>query len=133
MGVAALDIGIPVAGGQITIRKNTVTENNKFCPASDEAPPLGGIGVAIAVDDHVVLQDNTINGNVQQPNTVLPGGGIVLIDTTGFGGRPPSDNTIQLNSAHHNQPFDTFDDGSGSGNTFSGNNCDTSNNGACGI
>jgi parallel beta-helix repeat protein len=133
IGLLALDTGVPINGGQVTIRKNTITTNNRFCSASDDAPPLGGMGLGIGGDDHVLVQNNTIDNNVQQPNTALPGGGIVLFDTSGFGGRAPSNNTIQNNSAHGNQPFDIFDDGSGTGNSFSGNNCNTSNNGACGV
>ncbi|MEY2446855.1 MAG: hypothetical protein QOH79_331, partial [Acidimicrobiaceae bacterium] len=130
IGLLALDTGAMARGGNVIVRSNSISFNNKFCEASDEAPPNGGLGVGIFGADLVTVRDNTINNNIEQPGSQFPEGGVVIIDSSAFGGSTPQNNTIKDNSLHGNQPFDIFYDGSGSGNVFTGNTCDTSNNGA---
>ena len=78
------------------------------------------------------MKNNSVRDNVEQSGSVLPGGGIVLLDSTGFGGRTPNNNhTIRGNTLNGNAPLDIFDDGSGHGNSYSTNSCSSSNNGAC--
>ena len=125
IGILALDTAAGAHDGDVVIRNNTSSRNNQFCPAT-EGPANGGIGVGIGGADHVVVRDNTITNNHQQPGTDIPGGGVVLVDTSFAGGRTPNNNTVKNNTLSNNQPFDLFDDCSGHGNTYSGNTFTTS-------
>src|SRR5436190_14110358 len=91
IGILALDTGAPNNGGGVIIDNNTVFRNNKNCPGGD-GPPGGGLGIGVGGDDNVRVRDNDVTKNVQQPGGI-PGGGIVLFDTTCFGGgRTPNNN-----------------------------------------
>jgi parallel beta-helix repeat protein len=105
---------------------NLIRENNAFCPGDDEegTPPLSGIGVAI-----VGGADNTLTGNLildHAPSGEVPfAGGVVVIDFGIPGADPPSGNRVQGNVILRNEP-DIFWDGSGEGNVFRANLCETS-------
>ncbi len=124
-GVSAFNTGVPGPGGSVRISDNWIVANNKACPGTD-GPALSGIGLGIAGDSNVVVRHNVIiNNNPSGPSDV-PTGGIVLVDTTAFGGATPDNNTIVGNFLHGNVPNDIFSDGSGTGNVFKRNRCDTS-------
>ena len=63
-----------------------------------------------------------ITGNVPSGDSPVSGGVVVA---SGIGGTPPTGNQVHGNLVQHNQP-DLFRDGSGTGNAFQGNRCDTS-------
>jgi Right handed beta helix region len=126
VGMLALNTGVPGPGGSVLISDNWIVANNKACPAA-EGPPLSGIGLGIAGDTNVVVRHNVINNNNPGSSpSGFPTGGIVIIDTTGLGGSTPDNNTFVGNHLHGNVTNDIFSDGSGTGNVFKRNRCDTS-------
>lgn len=72
------------------------------------------------------VSDNRIRDHAAGGPSALPSGGIVMLDTTGFGGTTPMNNRVSDNRLKRNVPVDIFSDGSGSGNIFSENQCSTS-------
>jgi parallel beta-helix repeat protein len=126
-GVLVVDTGAPGASGDVSIALNLVSANNRSCPGEEgEAPPMGGIGIVLAGAQHTTVTANLIRTNVAQPGSGLPGGGVILIDSTGFGGTAPTNNTVNRNLLTGNAPNDILSDGTGSGNTFTSNSCTTS-------
>jgi hypothetical protein len=102
-------------------------KNNKFCPSPPASVLETGTGIAILGDDHVQLKENSVVDNQpSDPSAIFPGG-IVLFDTTPFGGAPASNNKIVENVAHGNLPADLIDLSGGTGNVFAENQCHTSN------
>jgi hypothetical protein len=94
-----------------------------------EGPALSGVGIAIvgAHDNRVIR--NRITGNVPSDETEFSGGVAVVTD---FVGTAPANNLIQGNIVLRNDP-DLFWDGTGSGNRFRHNRCETSDPaGLCG-
>jgi nitrous oxidase accessory protein NosD len=132
-GIFVLDTGSPGAGGNVTVALNDVTSNNRFCPGEEgEAPPFGGIGIGLLGARDTTVLVNLIRNNDAQQGSGLPGGGIVLLDTSGFGGGPPDGITVQRNVLAGNDPSDVNGDGTGTGLAISGNTCGTTNvTGAC--
>jgi parallel beta helix pectate lyase-like protein len=102
---------------------NRITDNDNLCPG-DGGPALSGTGVAIAG-----ASDNRVVGNVIRDNTpsgdVPFAGGVVVIDLGEGGADPPSGNVVTGNVILDNEP-DILWDGSGEGNVFRGNLCETS-------
>ena len=49
-----------------------------------------------------------------------------MFSTVEFGGAEPTDNRVSDNTVRDNEPADIVYDGSGSGNEFDDNRCDTS-------
>jgi nitrous oxidase accessory protein NosD len=114
---------IPGPAGQFTLAANAIRDNTKACPASEDAPfPVSGVGVALLGAAGVRVVGNAITGNVPSGETEFSGGVVVA---TGLGGTPPTDNHVHGNVILHNQP-DLSWDGSGTGNVFNGNRCQTS-------
>ena len=113
----------PGPAGLFHLNANRIHDNSKACPASADLPfPLSGVGVALLGATGVKINGNRITGNVPSGDTAFSGG-VVL--ASGFGGTPPTNNRLQGNQILSNDP-DIFWDETGSGNTFKGNNCDTS-------
>jgi Periplasmic copper-binding protein (NosD) len=100
---------------------NRISENNEFCPGE---PPLSGVGVAIAGG-----ADNRLVGNIIRDNRpsgdVGFSGGVAVVESGDPGANPPSGNVVRGNVIRDNEP-DIFWDGSGEGNVFSANLCETS-------
>ena len=128
-GLFLLDTGAPGIGGQVSVYDNTVTANNNACPPGSDSPPLSGIGIGILGDTGTRVEHNTVRNNAAGGPSALPSGGLILLDTTGFGGTAPTNNRIEKNRLSNNSPVDIFSDGSGSGNTFNRNRCSASNPG----
>ncbi|MEP6625784.1 MAG: right-handed parallel beta-helix repeat-containing protein [Acidimicrobiia bacterium] len=126
VGIFLLDTGAPGAGGNVKVYDNRVKENNLACPASEDAPPFSGIGIAIGGDTGTRVYDNRVSDHAPGGPSALPTGGIVMIDTTPFGGTVPTNNRVEDNRLKHNTPVDIFSDGTGSGNRFHDNSCTTS-------
>ncbi len=104
------------------IKGNEVQDNTRSCPATDEAPPLSGVGISLFGARGVEVTGNHIAGNVPTGPTIFSGGVVVV---RGFGGTAPRNNSIVANDFGRNRP-DIFWDGSGFGNRFTGNHCNTS-------
>jgi hypothetical protein len=109
--------------GEFKMGGNTVKNNTRSCPASGEAPPFSGIGIALWGARDVELLGSNILGNVPSGPSALHPGGVVLV--RGFEGTPPRDNSVVGNTILRNKP-DIFWDEAGSGNRFVGNECKTS-------
>ncbi len=125
-GIFLLDTGAPGPGGNVSVHDNRLKANNKACPGGADAPPFSGIGIGILGDMKTRVYDNRISDQAAPSPSGIPTGGIVMIDTTGFGGTAPVNNLVSGNRLKRNAPVDIFSDGSGSGNTFSANRCGTS-------
>ena len=113
----------PVGASDVT--GNFIFENNRFCPASEETPfPIQGVGVALVGAHDVNLTGNIITSN----NGDSPVAGGVTVISGGdpsAPGTPPTNNTVRGNIITDNTP-DLNWDGTGTGNVFEHNICDTS-------
>jgi len=131
-GLVVVDTGFPGPARDIRITANTVRANDRYCPGDGGVPPQGGAGVVLAgATDTVVagnrLTDNALAGVPAGAEPPFASGGLILIDSTGFGGTAPTNNRITGNTITGNQPLDVVTDGSGSGNVFLANRCNTAN------
>lgn len=121
----------PGPAGQTRVTGNRFAGNTKACPPIEDEgfPAASGVGVLLLGANDVTVAGNQVTGNVPGGPTAFSGGVVVV---TGVGGTPPSDNVVTHNVVLHNQP-DLFWDGTGTGNTFAGNLCQTSDpGGLCG-
>jgi parallel beta-helix repeat protein len=112
----------PGPSGNFEVKGNKVLDNKRSCPASDESPPISGVGISLLGAQGVEISGNLIAGNVPSGPSLFSGG---VVAVRGFGGTAPRDNSVVANTFGKNQP-DIFWDGSGSGNRFTTNNCNTS-------
>ncbi len=111
IGILALNAGQPPAFvGNAAIWNNSVKNNNKFCPPSDEAPPTQGGGIVLVGATGMTVSHNAVLGNRGKS---FGSGGIVLLNGTMFGGGPSSGNTIENNTAYRNGPADIVTKGGG--------------------
>jgi hypothetical protein len=112
----------PGPAGAFGVSGNEVVNNTRACPAFEDAPPLSGVGIALLGAKDMEIKGNHIIHNVPSGPTGFSGGVVV---TKGFGGTPPTNNTLTGNTILRNKP-DIFWDKSGSGNRFKPNDCKTS-------
>ena len=112
----------PGPAGFFRLNSNEIRDNTKACPATEEAPALSGVGLALLAATNNAVNGNLIAGNVPSGDTVASGGVVVA---SGFGGTPPRDNKVRGNRILGNNPDISWDQ-TGSGNTFQGNNCSAS-------
>jgi hypothetical protein len=112
----------PGPSGNFEVKGNNVLDNKRPCPASEESPPISGIGIALLGARGVEISGNLIAGNVPTGPSAFSGG---VVAVRGFGGTAPRDNSVVGNTFGKNKP-DIFWDGSGSGNRFTPNSCNTS-------
>jgi hypothetical protein len=121
--VAVYGPGSPAApSGDVSIRRNKVTANNRWCPeVPHQAPANGGIGIALIGARNTTVAHNEVRNNQAQTETGIHGGGIVILDGAMFGAGAPTGNSIRSNNLSGNTPYDVYCDGSGSSNTVSGN------------
>ena len=84
---------------------------------------MSGIGVAIINGHENTITGNLITNNVPSGDAAFSGG--VLVLDLGGGVQAPFGNRIHGNVILHNQP-DILWDGSGTGNVFTHNVCETS-------
>ena len=122
--------------GDVSIQRNRVTANNRWCPADlSGAPDYGGVGIALLGAQNTTVERNLVKDNREQAGSLIHGGGIVLVtlaETSVSGGSTsPTGNSVRRNQLSRNTPFDLFSDGSGSANTLSDNSCRTTNVGGC--
>ncbi len=107
--------------GAMTVTGNTVTANNAYCAATSRLPYVQGSGIVLTGVEDTVLSRNTVTGNIGASPL---SGGVVLFPS--FVGAPSSDNTVQANTLIGNGPADVADRDHGTGNTFTGNDCQVS-------
>jgi hypothetical protein len=113
----------PGPAGDIDASWNKVTDNTRACPASDEGPPLSGIGIAIVGAHDVHVQHNWITGNVPSGASFVSGG--VVLTMLDPSGTAPANNVVKNNTIKDNDP-DINWDGNGTGNVLEPNRCETS-------
>jgi hypothetical protein len=126
VGIWFLDGPLPGPVSDWGARDNVVRNNRSACPASEDIPvPLSGLGIALLGTDNVIVRGNRVTGNEPTGETLVAGG-IVVASTAALGGADPTDNLVRHNRARNNLPADLVYDGSGSGNRFVRNRCETS-------
>jgi parallel beta-helix repeat protein len=118
----------PVGG--FGVSGNTVSDNTRSCRAAQFGRNFSGIGIALLGASGMRLTANHFWGNIPSGPTPISGGVVVSKDPyfqgTNFGGtQKPNNNSVTGNHFGRNKP-DIFYDGSGSGNQFRANDCDTS-------
>lgn len=114
------DEGEPGAG-DMTIRNNRIHRNNKFCRGNSRLPDIQGAGIVLTGAEETTIRSNSIRDNVGASPL---SGGILLFKS--FVGATNTDNVIRDNEVRGNKPADLANQGTGSGNTFLGNRCETS-------
>jgi parallel beta-helix repeat protein len=115
--------GEPV--GDFEVKANTVENNTRSCGGQKFDRNFSGIGIALLGARDMEVTANRISGNVPSGPTAVSGG--VVVSTNPFYGdtTKPKNNSVTGNQFGRNKP-DIFWDKSGSGNSFTGNNCNTS-------
>jgi len=120
--VAVYGPGSAVPSGDVSIRHNRVTSNDRWCPEVPyQAPANGGIGIALIGARNTTVVGNDVRNNRAQSGTGIHGGGIVILDGALFLAGAPTGNTVRSNQLSGNTPYDTYCDGSGDHNRVSGN------------
>src|SRR5437763_334037 len=110
-----------------TAKHNFAFGNNQACPSGAEGgPATSGTGILLGGTHEVTVKRNGVFNNAPTVASDLSGG-IVVASTTAIGGADPTDNVVKKNLARGNSPADIVWDGSGQGNVFEENLCDTSN------
>ena len=123
-GVAVL-ADLPGPAGLFHLAGNQIRTNTKACAAGEDIPfPLSGVGVLLLGATGVQINGNLITGNAPSADTKFSGG-VVVASGPGDPATAPADNQVHGNRILHNHP-DVFWDGTGSGNSFRGNLCQTS-------
>ena len=112
----------PGPSGNFGVKANYVRDNTRSCPKTEEAPPISGVGISLFGAQGVEVTGNHISGNVPTGPSLFSGGVVVV---RGLGGTAPRNNSVVSNDFGRNKP-DIFWDGSGPGNHFAKNNCNTS-------
>jgi parallel beta-helix repeat protein len=106
VGVLFLDTGDPSGtASSWRFRHNRVRDNTRVCPASEEAPPISGAGIAIVGATHLRIEDNRVRRNVPSGPSPFIAGGIVAVAGADGGGIPTA-NVIRHNVVLDNQPAD---------------------------
>jgi parallel beta-helix repeat protein len=124
VGIMTLDTGSPGAEGYVEIRQNRVFHNQKACPPG-EGPALSGVGIMLFGTTHANVWGNRVTKNLPSGPSFVTGG--IVVHSAGIvAGADPTDNVITGNFVHDNLSKDLKYDGTGSGNTFTGNDCGTS-------
>ncbi|CAL9376528.1 Right handed beta helix domain-containing protein OS=Streptomyces griseomycini OX=66895 GN=FHS37_003755 PE=4 SV=1 [Streptomyces griseomycini] len=125
---AGVFVVLPRTAGDLTVRRNAVHENNRYCPASARLPHLQGIGIVLVGTEKVLVTQNAVRDNAgDSPYS----GGIIVFGS--MDGVSNERNVIRHNLVLGNRPADlaTRDD-KGKGNEFVSNVCETSEPaGAC--
>jgi parallel beta-helix repeat protein len=115
----------PGPAGVFDVMGNKVWNNTHACKATEDTPPISGIGIALLGARGMQINGNHIIHNVPSGPTKPPfySGGVVVVSS--FKGTPPTNNTVTGNMILRNKP-DIFWDKSGSSNRLKPNNCKTS-------
>jgi parallel beta-helix repeat protein len=128
LGVFLLADVVPGGSGNIAVLNNSVSGNNKLCPAFEGfLPDLGGGGIVLSGSQHNAVFNNTVTGN---HGTTGFSGGIVLIASTLENTEGSFDasigNLVVSNKLRGNQPADIVADAVSTPNFIVANKCRTS-------
>lgn len=107
--------------GFVTVRDNRIERNNKFCPKTARLDALQGSGIVLTGAEDNLITHNVIRDNVGSSPL---SGGIVVFKS--FVGTTSERNRINGNLLQGNSPADLVNTDPGSGNTFQGNSCRSS-------
>ena len=111
--------------GDFEVKANTVEDNTRSCRAAQFDRNFSGIGIALLGASGMEVTANHLSGNVPSGPTAVSGGVVVAVDPYFGGTTKPRNNSVVGNRFGRNKP-DIFWDGSGSGNRFVGNLCNSS-------
>ena len=105
--------------------RTTLHSNNRVRPALAEGDPeSSGGSVAVIGADHVTIRLSTVTANRPQANSAWAGG--ITVGSTPGGNDKPTNITVMGNEAERNGPADLSWDGTGTGISFTRNDCETS-------
>lgn len=106
--------------GALSVVRNYIHANNKFCPKTPRLPFLQGSGIVLTGAEKTLVAENRVEDNV---GTSPLSGGIVLYKS--FVGAVNEHNEIRNNVAQRNGKADLAnrDRAKGKRNTFHGNTC----------
>ncbi|MFI8288368.1 nitrous oxide reductase family maturation protein NosD [Streptomyces sp. NPDC085614] len=104
--------------GDMTLHRNEIRANNKYCPKTPRLPFLQGSGIVLTGAEDTKVTRNRVVDNV---GTSPLSGGIVLFKS--FVGAPNERNEIRDNVVLRNGSADLANRDTGQGNTFRGNTC----------
>jgi parallel beta helix pectate lyase-like protein len=108
--------------GDLDIKHNTVTANNKFCAATARMPFIQGTGILLTGAEDTRVTGNQVSDNV---GTSPMSGGVVLYPSTV--GVANQRDQVTGNTMSGNAPADIADrDAKGASNTFTSNTCKVS-------
>jgi nitrous oxidase accessory protein NosD len=113
----------PVGGFEV--KGNTLADNTRSCRSAKFGINVSGIGIALLGASGMEVTGNHLSGNVPSGPTRISGGVVVATDPYFGGTTKPRNNSVIGNHFGRNKP-DIFYDGSGTGNSFRANDCDTS-------
>ncbi|MGW6916202.1 right-handed parallel beta-helix repeat-containing protein [Kitasatospora sp. NPDC054939] len=111
------DEGVPRAGA-LTVSRNRVVANNKYCPPNPRLAFIQGTGILLTGAEATTVTGNEVRDNV---GTSPMSGGIVLFRSVV--GVPNAGNTVTGNLVLGNGPADLADRDTGTDNAFSRNHC----------
>jgi parallel beta-helix repeat protein len=111
--------------GDFKVAGNTVKDNTRSCRAAQFDRNFSGIGIALLGAREMEVTGNHLLGNVPSGPTRISGGVVVSTDPYFGVTAKPKNNSVTGNTFGPNKP-DIFYDKSGTGNSFTGNNCNTS-------
>jgi nitrous oxidase accessory protein NosD len=113
--------------GQWTVKDNRVRDNTAACPPDEQGPPISGLGILLHGANQSTVVANIVTDNRPSGPSFLTGGIVVASSVReGGGGTDPVGNLVEGNRLRGNQR-DLLYDGSGFGNVFVQNSCETSN------
>ncbi|WP_066939349.1 nitrous oxide reductase family maturation protein NosD [Streptomyces sp. NBRC 110611] len=108
--------------GELTVRDNDISRNNKQCPATKRLPALQGSGIVLTGTEKARVVNNRIQGNAGKSPL---SGGVVVFQS--FVKALSENNDVLDNTLTDNEPADLVNgDTKGKGNRFSRNYCRTS-------
>ncbi|MFC9851910.1 right-handed parallel beta-helix repeat-containing protein [Streptomyces prasinus] len=119
---AGVFVVLPRTVGDLTVRRNAVHENNRYCPAAARLPHLQGVGIVLVGTEKALVTQNAVRDNVgDSPYS----GGIVVFGS--MDGVANDRNVVRDNLVLGNLPADLATrDAEGKDNKFINNVCGTS-------
>ncbi|MFC5664151.1 nitrous oxide reductase family maturation protein NosD [Kitasatospora misakiensis] len=111
------DEGVPRAGA-LTVTRNQVLANNRYCPPNPRLDHIQGAGIVLTGAEETTVTENDVRDNVgASPFS----GGIVLVHSVV--GVANARNTVADNLVLGNGPADLADRDTGTDNAFARNHC----------
>ncbi|WP_431681865.1 right-handed parallel beta-helix repeat-containing protein [Kitasatospora sp. KL5] len=111
------DEGVPKAGA-LTVRRNYIHENNKYCPPNPRLAFIQGTGILFTGAEDSLVTENQIEGN--HGDSPMSGGIVLFASVVGT---PNNRITVTRNVLSDNGPADLADRDTGADNTWSRNTC----------